>query len=45
MARVGGMKLYGMEPFETQTAVLRESLLILFILKFSNENSEANPFF
>lgn len=45
MLGVGGVKSYGMEPFESQTTVLRESLLILFILKFSKENSEANPLF
>lgn len=43
MAGVGGVKSFGMEPFESQTTVLRESLLVLFILKFSHENSEANP--
>lgn len=36
MAGVGGMKFHGMEPFESQTTVLRESLFILFVLKFSN---------
>lgn len=42
---VGGMKSYGMELFESHTTVLGESMLVLFILKFSNENSEANPLF
>lgn len=38
MVGLGGVKSYGMEPFESQTTVLREPLLILFVLKFSNEN-------
>lgn len=45
MGGVAGVKSYGMEPFESQTAVLRKSLLILIILKFSKENSEENPHF